>query len=133
MTAQFVQDQGSKLPLAYPGSHVTYTRASAESKTFNRYRMASWEEQLAKNGLKADAVAWYQRSLEDAGWRLICNSSGCQDDLEMVFVRESRECLTVLVTTDGVGGIVVDYQITPSEKPLSGVPTADRRYCTGQY
>jgi len=32
-----------------------------------------------------------------------------------------------------VGEIVVDYQITPSQKPLSGDPTADLRYCTGQY
>jgi hypothetical protein len=41
--------------------------------------------------------------------------------------------VTVLVTNDGVGEIVVDYQITPSEEPLSGDPTADRRYCSGQY
>jgi len=133
VTAQFVQDHGSKLPLAYPGSNLTYTRASAESKTFNRYRMASWEERLAKNGLKADAEVWYQRSLGDAGWRLLCDSGGCQDTVEMVFVRGSRECVTVLVTNDGVGEIVVDYQITPSQKPLSGDPTADRRYCIGQY
>ena len=133
VTARFVQDHGSKLPLAYPGSKLTYTRASAESKIFNRYRMASWEERLAKDGLKADAEVWYQTSLEDAGWRLLCNSNGCQDDVEMVFVRGSRECVTVLVTNDGLGEIVVDYQITPSEKALSGDSAADRRFCSGQY
>jgi hypothetical protein len=133
VTAQFVQDYGSKLPVACPGSNLTYTRASAESKTLNRYRMAYWKERLAKNGLRADAEAWYQRSLGDAGWRLLCNSGGCQNDVEMVFVRGSRECVTVLVTNDGVGEIVVDYQITPSEEPLSGHPTADRHYCSGQY
>jgi hypothetical protein len=133
VTAQFVRDHGSKLPLGYPGSNLTYTRASAESKTFNRYRMASWEERLAKNGLRANAEAWYQSSLRDAGWLRLCNAGGCQKDVEMVFFRGSRECVTVLVTNDGVGEIVVDYQITPSQKPLSGDPTADLRYCTGQY
>jgi hypothetical protein len=39
----------------------------------------------------------------------------------------------VLVTSDGAREIVIDYQITPSAKPLSGDPTADHRYCTGQY
>jgi len=134
VTAQFVQDHGSKLPLAYPGSNLTYTRASAESKTFNRYRMASWEERLAKNGLKASVEVWYQRSLGDAGWQQILGKpAGCQDDFVMVFVRGSRERVSVLVTNDGVGEIVVDYQITPSAKPLMGDPTADHRYCTGQY
>jgi hypothetical protein len=134
VTAQFVRDRGSKLPIAYPGANVTSTAASAEGKDFNRYRMASWEERLAKNGPKADAELWYQQSLEGAGWRLLpCAPSACKYDFELVFSRGTRECLTVLVTSDGVGQIVVDYEITPSAKPLSGDPTADRRYCTGQY
>jgi|GEM_PF-4964805 len=134
VTAQFVQDHGSKLPLAYPGSNLTYTRASAESKTFNRYRMASWEERLTNNGLKADVESWYQTSLGQAGWRrVVCRRSACPDDFVLVLVRGSRECLSVLVTSDGAGEIVIDYQITPSIKPLSGDPTADHRYCTGQY
>ena len=134
VTAQYVQDHGSKLPLAYSGSTVTYKNATAETKTFNRYRMASWEERLAKNGSKADAELWYQRSLGGAGWReIFCKPDGCQDDFVMVFVRGSRECVSVLVTNDGVGEIVVDYQIAPSPKPLSGDSTADHRYCTGQY
>jgi hypothetical protein len=134
VTAQFVRDHGSKLPLAYPGSRVTYTSASAESKTFNRYRMASWEERLTNNRLKADVEGWYQTSLGDAGWRrVVCRPGGCPDDFVLVLVRGSRECLSVLVTIDGAGEIVIDYQITPSAKPLSGDPTADHRYCTGQY
>jgi hypothetical protein len=133
VTTQFVQEHGSKLDVAFPGSHLTYTRATAESKTFNRFRMASFEERLAKDGLRADAEAWYQSSLRDAGWQRLCNAGGCQKDVEMVFFRGSRECVTVLVTSDGVGEIVIDYQITPSQKPLSGDPTADLRYCTGQY
>jgi hypothetical protein len=134
VTAEFVEAHGSKLPLRYPGSKITYTSATAESKMLNRYRMASWDERMAKNGLKADEQAWYQRSLGDAGWRQIfCKPGGCQDDFMMVFVKGSRECVSVLVTNDGVGEIDIDYQITPSAKPLSGDPTADHRFCTGQY
>jgi hypothetical protein len=134
VTAQFAQDHGSRLQLAYPGSRVTYTSASAESKTFNRYRMASWEERLTNNRLKADVEAWYQTSLGDAGWRrVVCRPGGCPDDFVLVLVRGSRECLSVLVTSDGAGETVIDYQITPAAKPLSGDPTADHRYCTGQY
>ena len=130
VTAQFVQDRGSKLPLAYPGSSITYTNATAESKTFNRYRMASWEERMANNGRQAVVDAWYQQSTKDAGWHEIpCGSDSCQ----MIFVRGSRECLRVLVTSDGAGEIVINYLITPSAKPLSGDQTADQRYCAGQY
>jgi hypothetical protein len=96
--------------------------------------MASWEERLTNNHLKADVEGWYQASLGDAGWqRVVCRPGGCPDDFVLVLVRGSRECLSVLVTTDGAGEIVIDYQITASAKPLSGDPTADHRYCTGQY
>lgn len=96
--------------------------------------MAFWEERLTNNGRKADVEGWYQTSLGDAGWRrVVCRPGGCRDNFVSVFIRGSRECLSVLVTSDGAGEIVIDYQITPSTKPLSGGPTADHRYCTGQY
>ena len=88
----------------------------------------------SNNRLKADVEGWYQTTLGAAGWRrVVCRPGGCPDDFVLVLIRGSRECLNVLVTIDGAGEILIDYQITPSAKPLSGDPTADHRYCTGQY
>ena len=133
VTAEFVQDRGSKLPLLYPGSVVSGTRATGESKTLNRHRMASWEETLGKNGPSADVQAWYERTLVDGGWQEISCQPGFQNAVVMVFVRGSRETVRVLVTGDGVGGIVIDYQITPSAEPLRPYQTASQLPCASPH
>jgi hypothetical protein len=134
VTAEFVTSHGSKLPLQYPGSVVKNTTAIGETKTFNRFRLATWGETLGKTAGIAEVQAWYRQSLEAGGWQEIsCQPGGCANTDGAVYVRGSRECLTVFVSGGGVGSIDIGYQITPSSKPLSGNQSADLRYCTGQY
>lgn len=134
VTADFIQRRAASLPLRYPGTTVVDSRASAEDKVFNRYQMASASLVLKVDGLKAAEQAWYESSLASNGWTAIqCRPGGCPDDFMTVFRRGSRECISLLITNDGVGSININYQIAPSGWPFTGDPTTDHRRCTDQY
>jgi hypothetical protein len=133
VTAEFIQQRAKTLPLRYPGTTLIDSRASAEEKVFNRYQMASARLMLRVEGREADEQAWYQSSLASNGWMAIqCAPGGCQDFMT-VFRRGTRECISLLISGDGVAQIEVNYQIAPSGWPFTGDPTTDHRRCTNQY